>query len=105
MISKSRLRKAKFSRAVKKETKSLGASSEKRSFQELIQKNEVFHKKFWVTFSKVTIRHGACTAICSRAAGTERLRTERFALAAQLGSSAVAHISMPKGNRQRGFGA
>ncbi|MEG2528304.1 MAG: hypothetical protein RSA94_05815, partial [Mucinivorans sp.] len=40
-------------------------------------------------------------------AGRERLRGERFALAAQLGSSAVAHISMPKiaGNRQRGFGA
>ncbi|MEG0655642.1 MAG: hypothetical protein RR465_01295, partial [Mucinivorans sp.] len=43
--------------------------SEKRSFQEQlrkkrnhsepIQKNAVFQEKFWVTFSKVTIRHGA----------------------------------------------
>ncbi|MEG2528174.1 MAG: hypothetical protein RSA94_05125, partial [Mucinivorans sp.] len=38
--------------------------SEKRSFQEPIKKNEVFQEKFWVTFSKVTISHGACTAIC-----------------------------------------
>ncbi|MEF9895220.1 MAG: hypothetical protein RR843_05535, partial [Clostridia bacterium] len=34
-------------------------------------------------------------------------RGERFGVAVQLGSSAVAHISMPKiaFNRQRGFGA
>ncbi|MEG2606959.1 MAG: hypothetical protein RR980_06935, partial [Mucinivorans sp.] len=55
-------RRAKFPRAVKKTTESLGAGLEKRSFQAPIQKNEVFHKKFWVTFSKVTIRHGAGTA-------------------------------------------
>ncbi|MEG2728449.1 MAG: hypothetical protein RSA26_05170, partial [Mucinivorans sp.] len=37
--------------------------------------------------------------------GIERLHAQRFALAVQLGSSAVAHISMPKiaFNRQRGF--
>ncbi|MEG2527498.1 MAG: hypothetical protein RSA94_01715, partial [Mucinivorans sp.] len=48
-VFKSWLRKTKLSRAV--------------------QKNEVFQEKFWVTFSKVTIRHGDLLA---RAAGTER---------------------------------
>ncbi|MEG0655647.1 MAG: hypothetical protein RR465_01320, partial [Mucinivorans sp.] len=50
-------RKAKRSRAVKKNEVFQEKLRKKRNHSKPVKKNAVFPKKFWVTFSKVTILH------------------------------------------------